>query len=102
VGEAVQNVAMDLWDWSKNILGDLEKRIKRARRTLEESKKKVINGQNVAHEAIFSYKLERLEYQTIRETYIGAEECVLTGFRNWIKTPSFFIRMHMEGKELIA
>jgi hypothetical protein len=70
VGEAVKNVSMDLWDWSKNILGDLEKRIKRARRTLEECRKNVINGQNVAREAVLSYKLERLEYQ--RDLYILA------------------------------
>ena len=27
VKEAVAGVAWDLWDWSRNILGDLEKRI---------------------------------------------------------------------------
>lgn len=29
---AVQNVALDLADWSKNVLGDLEKRIKTQKR----------------------------------------------------------------------
>lgn len=32
---AVRKVAFELWDWSKNVLGDLEKRIKRARKDLE-------------------------------------------------------------------
>lgn len=30
VVDAVKEVAADLWDWSRNILGDLEKRIKKA------------------------------------------------------------------------
>lgn len=36
VQEALHNVALDLTDWSRNVLGDLEKRIKKARRVLEE------------------------------------------------------------------
>jgi len=56
-------VSTDLWDWSKNNLGDLEKRIKRARRDLEACRKGMLNGQNVSREAILRYKLERLEDQ---------------------------------------
>ena len=33
--DAVKEVGAELWDWSKNILGDLEKRIKRAKKALE-------------------------------------------------------------------
>ena len=35
VADAVRGVAADLWDWSRNILGDLEKRIKYVKRQLE-------------------------------------------------------------------
>jgi hypothetical protein len=32
VATAVGDVAADLWDWSKNILGDLEKRLKNVKK----------------------------------------------------------------------
>ncbi len=35
VADAVRDVAGDLWDWSRNILGDLEKRIKKVKKDLE-------------------------------------------------------------------
>lgn len=44
VEEALRRVAVDLSDWSKNILGDLEKRIKHVRRSLEDCRKCSING----------------------------------------------------------
>lgn len=39
VREALQVVALDLQDCSRNVLGDLEKRIKRTRRALEERRR---------------------------------------------------------------
>ena len=39
VAGAISRVAVDLTDWSKNILGDLEKRIKRIRKALEECRR---------------------------------------------------------------
>lgn len=33
VGEAVREVGAELWDWSRNILGDLEKRIKKGQKS---------------------------------------------------------------------
>ena len=35
VADAVRGVANDIWDWSRNVLGDLEKRIKRAKCELD-------------------------------------------------------------------
>jgi len=40
VADAVRGVAADLWDWSRNILGDLEKRIKYVKRQLEASRRR--------------------------------------------------------------
>lgn len=57
--DAPKDVALDLQDWSRNILGDLEKRIKRARRALEERHQGAI-GRNIAHRMeLLKFKLER-------------------------------------------
>lgn len=61
VKEAVREVAGDLWDWSRNILGDLEKRIKWARKALELCRRGTISYRTVAREEILKYKLEKLE-----------------------------------------
>jgi len=61
VVDAVKEVGAELWDWSKNILGDLEKRIKRAKKALEECRRSITNDRNVAREGILRYKLEKLE-----------------------------------------
>lgn len=44
VQDAVRNVALDLSDWSTNVLGDLEKCIKKARRLLEECRRGAVNS----------------------------------------------------------
>ena len=33
--EMQKNVLCDLWEWDRNVLGELERRIKRAKRELE-------------------------------------------------------------------
>lgn len=53
-------MAAELWDRSRNILGDLEKRIKRACRALEDCRKGPIHA---GREEILKYKLEKLEEQ---------------------------------------
>jgi hypothetical protein len=50
VGEAIRCVAQELGDWSTNVLGDLEKRIKRVRRALEECRRKEISRGSVNRE----------------------------------------------------
>lgn len=62
VAEAVKGVAGDLWDWSRNILGDLEKRIKCARRALEACRKVSISTRHIAREEVLN-KLDKLEEQ---------------------------------------
>ncbi|OEL18601.1 hypothetical protein BAE44_0020380 [Dichanthelium oligosanthes] len=63
VEDAVREVAAELLDWSRNVLGDLEKRIKRARRALEECRRNTLDARTVAWEEILKYKLEKLEEQ---------------------------------------
>jgi len=65
--EAVREVGEDLLDWSRNILGDLEKNIKCAKKNLEACRKLEINRRNIAREEILKYKLEKLEAR--RELY---------------------------------
>lgn len=60
---AVNNVAADLWDWSKNTLGDLEKCIKHTKKALEACRRCCITKDNVAREEILKYELEKLEDQ---------------------------------------
>lgn len=59
--DAVRNVAHDLDDWSRNILGDLEKHIKHARGLLDPCRKRAVNDGSVQREELLTYKLEWLE-----------------------------------------
>jgi hypothetical protein len=67
VSGAIGDVAADLWGWSKNILGDLEKRIKDVKQKLEACRRKGITRAVVNKEEVLKYKLEKLETQ--KETY---------------------------------
>jgi hypothetical protein len=67
VKTAVGEVAKELGDWSRNVLGDLEKRIKKVKRELENCRRQDINSNNVAREHLLKYKLEKLEEQ--KDTY---------------------------------
>jgi hypothetical protein len=63
VAAALHDVAADLWDWSRNILGDIEKRIKQLKKALEGCRRRGISRDTVDREAILKYKLEKLEDQ---------------------------------------
>jgi len=67
VVEAFREVGEDLLDWSRNVLGDLEKNIKLAKKNQEACRKLEINRRNIAREEILKYKLEKLEAR--RELY---------------------------------
>lgn len=64
---ALKGVMRELIDWSKNILGDLEKRIHRLKKQLEAERRKNISEEQVRREELLRFKLGRLEEQ--RETY---------------------------------
>lgn len=68
--------ASDLWDWNKNILGDLERRIKFARKKLELCRRMLISAHTVGGEQILKYKLEGLR---IKGICIGSKEHRLIG-----------------------
>ena len=53
VENAVKGVASDLWDWSKNILGDLERRIKFVCNKLELCRRMLISAHTRAERADF-------------------------------------------------
>jgi hypothetical protein len=63
VWEVVHNVALDLTNWSSNVLGDLDKRIKKAQRVLEEHHRAPVTSTTPGRLDLLTYKLERLEDQ---------------------------------------
>jgi hypothetical protein len=60
---ALKVVAGELMDWSTNILGDLEKRVKKIKRELETCRRMAICPNQVVREEILRFKLEQLEEQ---------------------------------------
>jgi len=60
---ALKAVAGNLMDWSKNFLGDLEKRIKKVKSELEACRSSNISPNQVRREEMLRFKLERLEDQ---------------------------------------
>lgn len=67
VAEVTRGVMRELVDWSRNILGDLEKRICRTKKELERCRRENIGPEQVRREEVLRFKLGRLEEQ--RETY---------------------------------
>jgi hypothetical protein len=63
VHDALKGVAVSLTNWSQNVLGDLERRVKKVKKELEECRRSEIGREQVAREEVLRYKLERLEEQ---------------------------------------
>jgi len=61
VGEALKRVASALGDWGRNVLGSLEKSMKRAKKALEECRRRAISDASVRREELLKLKLEKLE-----------------------------------------
>jgi len=61
--ERQRKVLGDLWDWDRNILGELEKRIKRLKSVLERCRRMAISQESVNREHLLRYKLKRLQDQ---------------------------------------
>jgi len=61
--EVQKRVLKELWAWDKDVLGELERRIKNARRELERCRRRGISQDQVNWEHILRYKLERLQDQ---------------------------------------
>jgi hypothetical protein len=78
VKEGVKEVLGQLVDWSKNVLGDLDKRISKLRKELEKWRKEAIGPEQVRRESVLRFKLSRLEEQ--RDIYWKQHAHV-----NWMK-----------------
>lgn len=61
--DALRSVAGGLMYWSKNVLSDLEKRVKKVKKELEANRRRAIDRDQVAREEILRNKLEKLEEQ---------------------------------------
>jgi hypothetical protein len=67
VSDALHGVAADLVDWSKTSLGQIEKRIARIKKNLENCRRGGVNEESVRREHLLKFKLEKLETQ--RDTF---------------------------------
>ena len=67
VAGEVKGVLKDLVYWSRNVLGDLGKRMHRTKKELEAVRRKNICEDHVRREQLLRFKLSRLEEQL--ETY---------------------------------
>jgi len=61
--ESLRGVATSLKEWSMNVLGDLEKRVRKAKKELGKWRKQPISDESVQKEAVWSFKVDRLEEQ---------------------------------------
>jgi hypothetical protein len=62
VRESISGVVANLKDWSANVLGDLEKQVRKAKKELERWRKS-ISDVLVGREAVWSFKVDRWEEQ---------------------------------------
>jgi hypothetical protein len=56
-------VLEELWVWDKDVLGELERRIKKVKKELESWRQRCISQEQVNQEHLLWYKLERLQDQ---------------------------------------
>lgn len=63
VAQRLHTVAKELDEWSREVLGDLQKRIKKLRAELEECRRSDLSDASVRREQVVWFKLDRLEEQ---------------------------------------
>lgn len=63
VAEALKQVAGGLQSWSHSVLGNLEKKLKNAKKDLESCRRGVVDADSVRKEEVLRMKRERLEEQ---------------------------------------
>jgi hypothetical protein len=61
--EGLRRVANKLQWWNTNVLGNLEKRVKQAKKEVERWRRMVVSKEKVTGEEVARYRLERLEEQ---------------------------------------
>jgi hypothetical protein len=83
-------------DWSRNVLGDLEKRIKHAKKALELCRRRSLSQDSITRKEGLKYKLERLEEQ--RELY-WRQRAKVHWLKNGDRNTKFFISvLQTEGE----
>ncbi|PNT67454.1 hypothetical protein BRADI_3g27555v3 [Brachypodium distachyon] len=60
----LRKVARDLRSWDRDVLGDLEKRLNKAKADLEKCRRRNLNAYNVSQEALLRRKVDKLEEET--------------------------------------
>lgn len=63
VMDGLRIVSQDLHQWSRDVLGDLQQRIKKLKLKLEECRLRPVTQANIAKEQVVWFKRERLEDQ---------------------------------------
>lgn len=63
VHASLAGVAAGLSSWSSNVLGDLEKQVKKVKKELETCRRQPISRDQVVREEVLRYRLEKLEQQ---------------------------------------
>lgn len=61
--QRVKGVAASLSHWNTNVLGDLEKRLKKPKKELEVCRRRSISDEEITREAVLSFKVDRIEEQ---------------------------------------
>jgi hypothetical protein len=61
--KVLKGVANSLNDWNCNVLGDLQKRLKKLEKELEKCRRRHISQENVGLEAVLRYRVDRIEEQ---------------------------------------
>lgn len=63
VVDLLKSVSADLHEWDRNVLGDLQQRIKKLKKELEDCRCARISASSIHKEQVTRFKLERLEEQ---------------------------------------
>jgi ribosome-binding ATPase YchF (GTP1/OBG family) len=96
--EEIRLVSKELASWSREIIGDLQKRIKHVKAKLEEDRKGFVTEASLWKEQVLCYRMERVEEQwdTHWKQRVQSHGCKMV-----IGTPLILIRWHRMGKNTI-
>lgn len=61
--EGLRGIASSLIKWSVNVVGDLEKRLKKAKKEVEKWRRASISDESVRRKAMWCFKVDKLEEQ---------------------------------------